>query len=124
MAKFERVDRLGEEMRREIDRIIREEIKDPRVTGLYSVTALETTRELASAKVRVSVMADPEAQKALIEALNRASGYVRRELGRRLTVRAVPEISFVLDEGIAYGVNLSKRIDDVVRQDEARRQDP
>ena len=104
---YQRIDRISEEVRREVDRIIREELNDPRVTGTFSVTRAEVTRDLRYAKVRVSIL-EAERRKDMMAALNRAAGYIRRALGKGIIIRSAPELSFVSDQNIAYGVHIAQ----------------
>ncbi len=111
---YQRIDRISEEVRREVDRIIREELNDPRIDGTFSVTRAEVTRDLRYAKVYVSVL-EEEKRAPLIAALKKASGFIRRQLGREMIIRYSPELIFVSDENIAYGVRMSKLIDEAVK---------
>lgn len=109
---YERKDRISEEVRRELDRILREEVRDPRVTGTWSITRVEVTRDLSYAKVRVSVLED-DLRAPLLKALKSAAGFIRRELGRRLRLRHTPELLFEADDNIAYGVHIASILADV-----------
>lgn len=108
---FQRIDRISEEARRIIDQIIREDLKDPRISGTYSITRVDVTRDLSYAKVYVSVY-EEDKKKDLIKALKGASGYIRRELGKRMVIRYSPELIFIEDNNIEYGVH----IEDVLRR--------
>ena len=109
---YQRIDRISEEVRREVDRIIREELNDPRISGTFSVTRAEVTRDLRFAKIYVSVLEDDK-RDDLLKALKSAAGYIRRELARGIVIRQSPELSFVKDENIAYGVHIAKVLADV-----------
>lgn len=109
---YQRIDRISEEVRREVDRIIREDLNDPRVCGTFSVTRAEVTRDLRFAKIFVSVLEDDK-RDDLLQALKSAAGYIRRELARNIVIRQSPELSFVKDENIAYGVHIAKVLADV-----------
>ena len=104
---YQRIDRISEEVRREVDRIIREELNDPRVTGTFSVTRAEVTRDLRYAKIYVSVLEDDK-REDLLKALESAAGYIRRALGKGIIIRSAPELSFVSDQNIAYGVHIAQ----------------
>ena len=104
---YQRIDRISEEVRREVDRIIREELNDPRVTGTFSVTRAEVTRDLRYAKIYVSVLEDDK-REDLLRALKSATGYIRRALGKGIIIRSAPELSFVSDQNIAYGVHIAQ----------------
>lgn len=109
---YQRIDRISEEVRREVDRIIREDLNDPRICGTFSVTRAEVTRDLRFAKIFVSVLEDDK-RDDLLKALKSAAGYIRRELARNIIIRQSPELSFVKDENIAYGVHIAKVLADV-----------
>ena len=104
---YQRIDRISEEVRREVDRIIREELNDPRVSGTFSITRAEVTRDLRYAKIFVSVLEDDK-REDLLKALKSAAGYIRRALGKGIIIRSAPELSFVSDQNIAYGVHIAQ----------------
>ena len=103
---YQRIERISEEVRREVDRIIRDEVSDPRVTGTFSITRAEVTRDLRYAKIYVSVLEDDK-REPLMKALRSAAGFVRHELGKQMVIRYAPEIQFVSDQNIAYGVHIA-----------------
>lgn len=107
--------RINMEVQRELSQIIRFEIKDPRIHPLTSVVAVEVTPDLKYCKAYISVLGDEEAGKATIEGLRSAASFVRRELAHRVNLRNTPEIKFILDQSIEYGVNMSKLIDEVTK---------
>ena len=109
---FDRTDRISEEVRREVDRIFREDVRDPRVTGTWSITRADVTRDLRYAKIRVSVL-EEEQRKPLLKALKSAAGFIRRELGKNLRLRYTPELLFEEDGNIAYGVHIASILADV-----------
>ncbi len=108
---FDRIDRISEEVRREIDRIIRDELNDPRIGGTYSIIRADVTRDLKYCKVRVSIL-EEDKRKGMMAALKSAAGYIRRELGRNVELRNVPEISFELDTNIEYAAHIDKLLKD------------
>ena len=108
---YQRIDRISEEVRREVDRIIREELNDPRISGTFSVTRADVTRDLRYAKIYVSVL-EEDKREGLMAALKSASGYIRRALGKGILIRYSPELSFVSDQNIAYGVHIAKVLAD------------
>ena len=114
--RYQRIDRISEEVRREVDRIIREELNDPRVTGTFSVTRAEVTRDLRYAKIYVSVLEDDK-REDLLKALKSAAGYIRRALGKGIIIRSAPELSFVSDQNIAYGVHISQVLAEAHKND-------
>lgn len=105
--------RVNGEVQRELSRIISREIKDPRIAPMTSVVAVEVAPDLKSCKAYISVLGDEQAQQDTLAGLKSAVGYIRRELARTINLRNTPEIRFVLDQSIEYGVNMSKLIDDV-----------
>lgn len=107
--------RVNGEVQRELSNIIRGGIKDPRVAPMTSVVAVEVAPDLKTCKAYISVLGDEKAQDDTIKGLQSAEGYIRRELARKLNMRNTPEIKFVMDQSIAYGVAMSKMIDDVTR---------
>ena len=96
---YQRIDRISEEVRREVDAIIREELHDPRVSGTYSVTRAEVTGDLRYAKIFISVLED-DRRDDLMDALKNAKGYIRRSLGNRMIIRYTPELISVSDKNI------------------------
>ncbi|MFR2836288.1 MAG: 30S ribosome-binding factor RbfA [[Clostridium] nexile] len=107
--------RVNGEVQRELSNIIRGGIKDPRVAPMTSVVAVEVAPDLKTCKAYISVLDDEKAQEDTIKGLQSAEGYIRRELARKLNMRNTPEIKFVMDQSIAYGVAMSKMIDDVTK---------
>ena len=106
--------RINTEVQRELSNIIRS-LKDPRVAPWTSVVAAEVAPDLKTCKAYISVLGDGKAQTDTLEGLDSAVGYIRRELARTLNMRNTPEIRFILDQSIEYGVNMSKRIDEVTK---------
>ena len=111
---YNRIDRISEEVRREVDRIIREELSDPRIAGTFSITRADVTRDLRHAKIYVSVLEDDK-REGMMKALKSAAGYIRRALGQNIIIRYSPELTFVSDENIAYGVHIAKVLADAQR---------
>ncbi len=110
--------RINGEVMRELSNIIRGEIKDPRINPLTSVVAVEVAPDLKSCKAYISVLGDEQSQKDTLAGLKSAEGFIRRELARSINLRNTPQIRFILDQSIEYGVNMSKLIDEVNRKDE------
>ena len=110
MANY-RGGRINEEVRREISNIIQNEIKDPRLTAMVSVTNVKVTKDLRYAKVFVSIFAknDEEKNNSFV-ALKNASGYIRKEIGQRINLRYNPQIIFELDDSISYGMRIEELI--------------
>lgn len=107
--------RINTEVQRELSNILRGGIKDPRVAPWTSVVAVEVAPDLKTSKAYISVLGDEKAQADTIKGLQSAEGFIRRELARTLNMRNTPEIKFVLDQSIEYGVNMSRKIDEVTR---------
>lgn len=105
--------RINGEVQRELAEIIRSEIKDPRIAQFTSVTAVEVAPDLKTMKAWISVLGDEKALDDTIRGLRSAEGFARRELARRINLRNTPEITFIADDSIAYGVNMSRMIDEV-----------
>ena len=103
------------EVQRELCNILRNGIKDPRVAPMTSVVAVEVAPDLKTCKAYVSVFGDETAQNDTIKGLQSAEGFIRRELAHSLNLRNTPQIRFVLDQSIEYGVMMSKKIDDVTK---------
>ena len=107
--------RINGEVMKELSLIIRQEIKDPRIHMMTSVTSVEVAPDLKTCKAYISVLGDEERAKDALTGLKRAVGYIRRALAHRVNLRNTPEITFVLDQSIEYGVNMSRLIDEVTR---------
>ena len=107
--------RVNAEVLRELSNILRSGIKDPRVAPMTSVVAVEVAPDLKTCKAYISVLGDEKMQQDTIRGLQSAEGYIRRELARTINMRNTPEIRFIVDQSIEYGVNISKKIDEVTR---------
>jgi len=107
--------RINGEVLRELSNIIRGEIKDPRINPMTSVVAVEVAPDLKTCKAYISVLGDEESQKNTLAGLKSAEGYIRRELAHNINLRNTPQITFVLDQSIEYGVKMSKIINDVTK---------
>ena len=101
-----RIDRIKEEVLRELAAVIRT-VKDPRLPTMTSVVAVDVTKDLKYAKAHVSVMGDEDVKQDALKALKSASGYIRREISSRLNLRITPDITFVRDEGVKHGADIS-----------------
>lgn len=120
MAKH-RANRLAETLKEEISAMIREDLKDPGI-GFVTVTSVEVADDLGHAKVFVSVLGDEQAGKDSIEALKRAAGFIRSEIGKRIRLRHVPEIVFKYDTSIEYGAHIAQLLHRV-KSDEPKNED-
>lgn len=103
-----RTARIAEEIKRELSQMIREELKDHRVQGLISITNVEVTNDLRYAKVYISKLGDAEETKKTMEGLEKAAGYLRSELAKRLQLRLTPELIFKADTSLEYGAKINK----------------
>ena len=113
MAKYERTDRVSEEVRRCLDQIIREEVRDPRVSGTFSILRADVTRDLRWCTVWVSVL-EQDKREGMIKALTSAAGFIRRELGQMVKLHYTPELIFKLDTNIEYAAH----VNELLKQDE------
>lgn len=114
--------RVNGEVQRVLAEIIRGEIKDPRISPWTSVVAVEVAPDLKSCKAWISVLGDEEAKKSTLEGLKSAEGFIKRQIAKTINLRNTPEITFVMDQSIEYGVNMSRKIDEVIAQDDANAQ--
>jgi ribosome-binding factor A len=111
---YARSKRISEEIKKVVSSLIMTELKDPRVSKLTTVTHVETTRDLSFVYIYISVFDNNAHKESTIEGLNKAKGFIRREIGRRVKLRAVPEPIFKLDESIENGIHMSAVINEVV----------
>ena len=115
---YQRIDRISEEVRREVDAIIRDELHDPRISGTFSVTRADVTGDLRYAKIYISVLEDDK-RDDLMAALKNAKGYIRRSLSKRMIIRYTPELIFVSDKNIEYGVHIAKVLAETLGTEES-----
>ena len=113
--------RINGEVQRVLAEIIRGEIKDPRISPWTSVVAVEVAPDLKSCKAWISVLGDEEARENTLQGLESAEGFIKRQLAKIINLRNTPEITFVMDQSIEYGVNMSRKIDEVIASDEENR---
>ncbi|ADM69768.1 30S ribosome-binding factor RbfA [Paenibacillus sp. SEL3] len=111
MAKI-RTGRVGEQIKKELSQLIQTELKDPRI-GFITVTGVDLTNDLSQAKIYLSVLGDEEQKNSSLKALDKANGYLRSELGKRIRLRHIPELIFKIDESIAYGSRIEKLLSDI-----------
>ncbi len=107
--------RINGEVQKELANLIRGEIKDPRISPWTSVVSVEVSPDLKTCKAWISVLGGEDEIQNTLKGLNSAEGFIRRELARRINLRNTPEIRFIMDQSIAYGVDMSKKIDDVMK---------
>lgn len=105
--------RINGELQKELSILINREIKDPRINPMTSIVHVEVAPDLKTAKVYISVLGDAESKKATLQGLKSAAAYMRGQLAKSLNLRNTPELTFVIDNSIEYGVHMSKLIDEV-----------
>ncbi len=109
--------RTNSDIQRVISYVLEFEMKDPRVNSFVSVVKTEATKDLKECKCYVSVLGSEDEQRRTMLGLKSASGFIRSRLAESLNLRNTPEITFILDHSIEYGVEMSKKIDDIIEQD-------
>jgi ribosome-binding factor A len=112
MAKY-RSGRINEEIKKEISVIIRNEIKDPRLTAMVSVTNVDVTKDLRYAKVFVSIFGKEDEKKDTLSALKSSAGFIRKEVGHRVNLRITPEIIIELDDTIEHGMHIDALLESI-----------
>lgn len=120
MAKY-RIDRINEEIKRELAGVLRE-VKDPRVPEMISIVAVKTTPDLKYCKVLVSFFTDNVNVKEAMKGLKSSAGFIRREIGSRVTLRVLPTFTFEHDDSIAYGAHISGLINQVMEKEHQQEQ--
>ena len=114
--EFSRSERVADQIQRELAQLIQRDMQDPRL-NLLSVSAVEVTRDLAYATVFVSSLSDKHSHDEILTALQKAHGFLRRELGKAMRLRIVPELKFKYDESLEKGMSMAKLINDAVESD-------
>jgi ribosome-binding factor A len=107
--EFPRTRRVGEQIQRELAGLLQEELKDPRL-GMISVSGVEVSRDLAHARVYISVLGGEETVSETIKVLNKAAGFLRHQLGQRMRIRVIPQLRFIYDESLAEGARMDALI--------------
>ncbi len=115
MHRHKRTDRLNHQFREEISYLLQREVKDPRI-GFVTITSVKVSKDLSHAKVYASVFGEDRDKELTLQGLKKCAGFMRKRLGQLLTIRAVPELHFVLDENAEYAIRISKLIDDTQQQ--------
>lgn len=110
-----RVGRVGEQIKKELSLIIQSELKDPRI-GFITVTGVEITNDLSQAKVYLSVLGSDEQKEETLKAIAKAKGFLRSELGRKISLRHTPELIFKFDSSIEYGSRIEKLLESINHQ--------
>lgn len=109
--------RINGEVQKVLADVIRGEIKDPRISSLTSVVAVEVSPDLKTCKAWISVLGDEKAQEDTLAGLKSAEGFIKNKVAKTINLRNTPEITFIMDQSIAYGVSMSKKIDEVTKYD-------
>jgi len=120
---MDRLLRISEEIKRELGYLLANELKDPRLPEFTSITHVKVTKDLRYATVYVSVLGSEEDRKNALEALKSASGFIRREIGHRISLRYTPEFRFEIDRSIERGIHISSLIDKTLEDDRKKNQD-
>ena len=122
MFDYKRADRVGALMQREISEIIHRQVKDPRVRAC-SITRVDVSDDLRHAKVRVSVVGDEEQSELTIVGLENAAGFIRREIGKRLSLRHTPEMQFILDKSVDHILTIDRLLKEAGMEEEFRNEE-
>lgn len=115
--EFSRTDRISVEIQKAVSEIINNELKDPRIQGLISVTKVDISKDLRYAKIFLSIYGDDEAKKNVLEVLNHAEGFIKRELANRVRLKFMPKLNFKLDDSIEYSIHITKLLKDMNNDD-------
>lgn len=116
-ASFNRIDRVADTIQKELAQLIHQELKDPRVNKLITISQVKVTKDLSYAKVYVSVLDDDKTHiKSVVDALNHAASFLRTSLAQRIKLRTIPQLSFIYDDSLVEGQRLSKLIDEAIKQ--------
>lgn len=120
-----RTERIGAEIQKELSKIIRDDLNDPRLSDTAAVSVIEVrvTNDLSFADCYISVLGDSAKKEGVLEALNQAKGYIKMLIGDRMRLRSMPEFRFKLDESIEYGAYMDKLIKETIEKDERSRQE-
>lgn len=116
--QFSRVVRLGDQIQRELAELVRREINDYRPLGMVTITAVKVTRDLANAKVYVTVLGDTQTIRGSLRILQRSAGMLRSALASRLCIHTVPLLHFIHDPSVARGIEMSALIDEALAADQ------
>jgi ribosome-binding factor A len=116
-VEFSRNERIAEEIKKAASLIINNELKDPRIDGLVSVTRVDVTRDLRHATIFISFYGDNAKKNTTFDVIQKAKGFIRYELANQLRIKYMPEISIKLDESIEYGFRIDKLLKDIKSQE-------
>jgi ribosome-binding factor A len=115
-----RLDRISEEIRKEVSSIIRNNVKDPRISDMATIVKVVTSSDLSTAKLYVSVLGSDEERESSMLGLKKAAGYIRKELGKRLDIRHIPDLVFILDKSIDYSIEIAKKLEEIPKAGEGK----
>jgi ribosome-binding factor A len=115
-----RLDRISEEIRKEVSSIIRNNVKDPRISDMATIVKVVTSSDLSTAKLYVSVLGSDEERESSMLGLKNAAGYIRKELGKRLDIRHIPDLVFILDKSIDYSIEIAKKLEEISKAGEGK----
>ena len=105
--------RINEEIKKNVSAIINSKVKDPRLSGMISVTRVDVTNDYSYAKVYVSIFGSEKEKSESMKALKKSEGFIRKELGRTISMRHIPQILIQLDEGLEYGMKIDKLLREI-----------
>ena len=105
-----RIDRINSMLRNEVSKIINENIKDPRINPLISITKVKTSKDLSNSKISISLMGNDLEKTNTLKALKSASGFIRHNLQKNISLKKIPSINFTIDETIVTGQRITKLI--------------
>lgn len=108
---FSRSERVAEEIKKAASQIINNELKDPRISGLISVTKVNVSKDLRNAKIFLSIYGTENKRQKVFEGIKNAEGFIRKELARMVRIKFVPEISFKIDESIEYSIHINQLLE-------------
>jgi ribosome-binding factor A len=123
MPKFRRTDRINEQLKQEISLLIRDQVRDPRV-GLATITAVQTSPELDHAKVYITALGDEAEREEILVGLRSAAPFIRRELGKSLQMRRIPELHFEIDRVLAEAMRIEQLLREALPYDASASADP
>jgi len=116
-VEFSRSERLAEEIKKAASQIINNDIKDPRVSGLISVTKVEMSKDLRHARIFLSIYGEEPEKQTVFEGIKNAEGFIKKELAHRVRMKYMPEISLKMDESIEYGIHIYKLLEEVQKRE-------
>ncbi len=112
-----RIEKIQSLLTHEISKLLREEIKDPRVTGIYSITHIKVAKDLKSALVFMSIMGENDEKKSILEGLNSSSNFIQKRLWKMLTLKHIPHLKFKLDDSVEKGVDLYYKLSEMEKKE-------